>query len=171
MNEPNDVDIPDLKAIADEPKEPDPDGDRTRFIAKEEIGPILVLWSLSANRRRLQDLRAKVKKGLKKKWDGVVLHLRPGETIGSMKLPQTEALYEAIMSRFDPDLYQIRMSRKTSALAEHKAKEELKNNLTANAVADRLEMLKQAGELQAGAEILAASAQLEAAKSSGNLSG
>ncbi len=133
-------------------------------LKKDDIGPLVVVWSSVANRKILKDARAKIVKATKKKWDGVLLHLRPGETIGAMKLPQVEALYEALMSRWDPDLHRIRMARKTAALAEAAAAEKAAHDLTANQVADHLATLKQAAELKEGAEVLKGAAHLEAVK-------
>lgn len=148
------------------PGAPDAQGDHLRDLKKEQIGPLMVIWSQVANRKRLQDIRGKIRRA-KKGWDGVLLHLLPGETIGSMKLLQVEALYERLMSMWDPDLYQIRLSRKTAALAEAETKARAKEQLTANQVADHLAKIQKTEELKKGTNVLEATAKLQAAKAEG----
>lgn len=143
----------------------DPNGIKTRILKKDKdltVGDMLVVWSNAMNRQKLREMRAKIRKA-NKKWDGVVLHLQPGETIGSMKLPQVQALYEAIMSRFDPDLYEIRMSRKEAAQAQAKASEEAAHEMTANQVADRLAAIRKVEEKKQTASVIEASVRIEAA--------
>jgi hypothetical protein len=184
-----------------EPGKPDADGVRMRDLRKDEIGPLMVFWSAGANRKRLQDIRAKLKKAfakerhthwkgayeelakiaqtrrvtpeevkeisekhtIKEKWDGLLLHLLPNETIGGMKLPQVEALYEAIMKLWDPEFHRIRMAQKTAAQAEHAALEKAKHAQTAEAIADHLETIAKAAELRKGAELLETTVRLDAA--------
>lgn len=124
--------------IPEEIPQPGTEDGQMRPLKKQDIGPIMIVWSKSANRKRLQDMRVKIKKTIKG-WDGVLLHLLPGETVGSMKLPQVQALYEALMRSFDPDLYQIRMDKKAKA-------EKDRDDVIANEIADKLETIKKEQE-------------------------
>lgn len=119
------------------------DGEQgTRFLKKDDLGPIMIVWSDTANRKRLQDIRGKFRKAMKGKWNGILLHLKPGETIGSMKLPQVQALYETLMQAFDSDLYNARMAKKAIAEDEARKAEEAAQQKAAHAIADRLEAIK-----------------------------
>lgn len=131
--------------------------DRFRDLKRDEMGPLMIVWSANATRKRLQIIRSKIKKATKGLWNGVLLHLLPGESVGSMKLPQAQALYETLMSAWDPDLYQIRMDRKAKAEAEAQ-------EMTANQIADRLAEVKASADAETKATILDATARLEAAK-------
>lgn len=118
--------------------------DSFRDLKDQDIGPLMVIWSASANRKRLQDVRGKVRKAMRGKWNGVLLHLLPGETIGGMKLPQVQALYETLLRMFDPDLYAIRQAKKAEAEATARREEEAGHTETANAIADHLAEIRTA---------------------------
>lgn len=137
---------------------------KTRVLKKSDIGAgdLVVVWSKNLNHQGLRIIRSKIHRA-NKKWDGVMLHLLPGETIGAMKLPHVQALYEAIMSRFDPDLFEIRMRRKQAAVDEVEAKKAAQNNATAEQIADRLEQVAKSAQREKDAEILKSVAQLELA--------
>lgn len=136
----------DDKTTTDDPPPPSPiDGagkeGSSRNLTKADIGPIMIIWSSTANRKRLQDMRAKFRKATKNQWNGVLLHLLPGESIGSMKMLQTQALYEALMQSFDPDLYEIRVKKKIEA-------ERSKDDKIANEIADKLESIQKEAKFQ-----------------------
>ena len=134
-----------------------PERTRLRDLKQADIGPILLFWSAGANRSRLQafssSVRAAVKKITGKRWDGVLVHLQPGEQLGTMKLPQVLALYEALTSAFHPDLLETVQKRRQAAEARQKADQATADTMTANAVADRLEALQKAAQLERGAEL------------------
>ena len=119
--------------------------DQSDRLAKLELKKteLLILYSTrKRTRAEHKSLHYKLRKHYKG-WNGLIVELAAGENIEGMSAAMTEAVYEKLMSKFDPDLHEIRMGRKKEALQKKKAEE----MATAHQYADHLQSIaEQAAE-------------------------
>lgn len=102
---------------------------------------MLIVRGVFANRAQEKGSIRKLEKALQKhnpKWRGVLLHLPEGMELMQLPAAMVESLYEALMLRWDPDLYEVRMSRKKATHQASQAEEEASNLATAEEVARHL---------------------------------
>lgn len=102
---------------------------------------MLVVRGQFMNRAQEKGSIRKLEKALQKhnpKWRGVLLHLPEGMELMQLPAVMVESLYEALMLRWDPDLYEVRMSRKKAAQEAAQKEEEASNLATAEEVARHL---------------------------------
>ncbi len=140
-----------------------PDLNFKGFMKEPEGNQLLIFYSNGFTGSFFKGFLKKLRK-LYPKWDGNILNLRPGEKIESLDMGMTQSLYEALMSKFDPDLFQIRMARKAKAEAEAIQAEKAENLDTANQVADHLEEIGKQREQAKIDRIAEATRNLSAAK-------
>ena len=76
------------------------------------------------------------------KWSGILLHIPEGMELMQLPAVMVEALYEALMSRFDPDLLEMRLQRRAVAEKAEDDKEQSRIIQDANAIADHLSQIK-----------------------------
>ena len=110
-----------------------------------ETDDLLLIRFSGANRQTERRRVAEIQKAVKKAspgWRGQVLHLPPDLELAQLPAPMVEALYEALLARFDPDLYETRAERRKAAEEQAERAEAEAEAERANAIADHLETLQ-----------------------------
>jgi hypothetical protein len=72
----------------------------TKTIKIEDLGPIVLYWSDRANRAEVRSIAARIKQAVPG-WKGVVVHLRPGEQLGTLPLSKAEPIFRALRAYFE----------------------------------------------------------------------
>ena len=102
---------------------------------------MLIVRGQFVNRGHEKGTIRRLEKSLRKhnpQWKGVLLHLPSGMELKQLPAVMVESLYEALLARFDPDLYQVRAARKKAALDQAEAQEAKSHLATAEEVAQHL---------------------------------
>jgi hypothetical protein len=110
---------------------------------------LMIVRGQFANRAHEKAAIKKLEKALRKhnpKWKGVLLHLPAGMELRQLPAVMVEALYEALLARWDPDLLQQRLAKKKAAETEQEAKKEASHLATAEEVSQHLAKLRAENE-------------------------
>ena len=130
---------------------------------KLEKNDMVILRSARFTHQNLKHIQNKIKKCYPH-WDGVILHLQPEESIERLNLGAVQAIYEAYMSRFDPDLFKIRQERKRIAELTEQQQKKKDEMQTAQQAADYLEKVVEERDNDKAKSVEDATRRLESIK-------
>jgi hypothetical protein len=127
---------------------------------------VVIIRSLVRTKKELVPIFKALQKRFPK-WKGTIWHLRPDEKLEHLPISVVQNIYEALLTRFDPDLFKIREERKARAIEEAAKDEEKKHEMTANDVADRLERIVVDRDTEHAQNVAEATRRLEEARAEG----
>lgn len=116
----------------------------SRKLGKHDM---LVVRGAFTNRAQEKGHLRKLEKALRRhnpNWEGVLLHLPSGMELKQLPAVMVESLYEALLARFDPDLFQMRQAKRQVAEEDAKAAEEQSHLATGEEVSRHLQALRRA---------------------------
>lgn len=117
---------------------------------------MILVRGVFANRAHEKATVKKLEKGLRRanpKWRGVLLHMPKDMELSQLPAVMVEALFEALLTRFEPEMARFRAKKKMAATAEAQAKDEARILNGANAVADHLGAIKAQERAKQGQEL------------------